>query len=81
MKTLEKQERTQTQLEDEVARRAYELWEQDGYQHGNHAKHWADAEKQVIGIVTSGEKQTTGSPPPQGRRDRVTMETRGNPDL
>jgi hypothetical protein len=34
---------------EEIARRAHELWEQDGRPEGRHEEHWMEAEKQLRG--------------------------------
>ena len=61
-------------FEDEVARRAYELWEQDGYQHGNHGKHWEEAERQLRG-KPAGE----GNPayPSLAAREEIVADNQG----
>jgi hypothetical protein len=33
--------------EEEIRKRAYELWEEGGSQHGRHMEHWLNAEKEV----------------------------------
>lgn len=38
---------------DEVARRAYELWQQEGCPEGHALKHWIEAEKQLHGLRLS----------------------------
>lgn len=35
---------------EEIARRARELWEQDGCQPGNDVKHWLEAEHQLRSV-------------------------------
>ncbi|MET0262651.1 MAG: DUF2934 domain-containing protein [Rariglobus sp.] len=50
------------ELEDEIARLAYELWAQDGYIHGNHGKHWLEAERQLRGAQVRGENSATPFP-------------------
>lgn len=32
---------------DAISRRAYELWEKDGSQHGRHLDHWYQAEREL----------------------------------
>ena len=34
---------------EEVARRAYQLWEADGRQDGRHEQHWVRAEHDLLG--------------------------------
>lgn len=38
-----------TPAHDEIARRAYELWRQEGCPEGRALKHWIEAEKQLRG--------------------------------
>lgn len=33
--------------EEKIRARAYALWERDGYAHGSHEQHWAEAERQI----------------------------------
>ncbi len=35
-------------VQDQIRRRAYELWEKDGREHGRDAEHWLQAEWEVI---------------------------------
>ena len=35
-------------LDEEIRRRAYELWEQSGYQAGHETEHWLLAESEII---------------------------------
>jgi hypothetical protein len=35
--------------EEQIRRRAYELYVQDGYQDGNHEEHWLAAERELRG--------------------------------
>lgn len=34
-------------LQDEIARRAYALWEENGRPDGEHERHWHEAERQL----------------------------------
>lgn len=34
-------------LQEQIRRRAYELWEQGGYEHGHDLKHWRQAEREL----------------------------------
>lgn len=36
---------------EEIARRAYELWEQSGHDEGNDRNHWLEAERQLRGCA------------------------------
>ena len=40
---------TPANAEEEIRRRAYELYEQDGRQHGRDREHWLRAEAEVLG--------------------------------
>lgn len=40
---------TDPTLRAEIARRAYELWKQDGCRHGEHERHWFEAERHILG--------------------------------
>ncbi|MDX2185844.1 MAG: DUF2934 domain-containing protein [Opitutaceae bacterium] len=52
---------------EEIARRAYELWEQEGRPHGTHERHWLNAERQVLGLaVSSGEPLLRAEPAKEG---------------
>ena len=39
--------------QDVIAARAYELWEESGYVHGQHEAHWRQAEEEVFGEAPS----------------------------
>lgn len=57
-----------------VARRAYELWEQDGRAHGNDVRHWEEAKRQLYSTPAPH-----GNPayPPKAERDRIVAENTG----
>jgi hypothetical protein len=74
MKTSDKKDMRENAIQDQIARRAYELWEQDGYRHGSHAKHWEDAERQLFGTVPTAENPEYSS---LATRDLTTMENAG----
>jgi len=44
-----------------VARRAYALYEKQGFQHGHAVKHWLEAEAQLIGGVERESQMHPGS--------------------
>ena len=48
------QEIRETVAHEEIARRAYELWEQDGCPEGRSEQHWSEAERQLRGSSFSG---------------------------
>ncbi|HEY8932009.1 MAG TPA: DUF2934 domain-containing protein [Rariglobus sp.] len=74
MKTSEKKDIRENAIQDQIARRAYELWEQDGYKHGQHAKHWEQAERQLFGTTPTPENPAYSA---MATRDRITMENAG----
>ena len=43
--------------EEQIAQRAYKLWQQRGGQHGNDLADWLQAERQIV------EQRVTGIPP------------------
>jgi Protein of unknown function (DUF2934) len=47
---------------DEVARRAYSIYENQGSQPGREVKHWLEAEAQLFGGVERESQMNTGSP-------------------
>ena len=47
--TEESRDIRETVSHDEIARRAHELWEQDGCPEGRSEQHWLEAEKQLRG--------------------------------
>ncbi len=54
--------------EDQIRRRAYELYVQSGCQHGHDLDHWLQAEYELIQLPTS---KIETLPPPKPRRGRV----------
>jgi len=40
-------------LDEEIRRRAYELWEQSGYQAGHETEHWLLAESEILSRYSS----------------------------
>jgi hypothetical protein len=40
-------QQNQRACEKEVSRRAYQLWEASGFQHGNDTAHWLAAENEI----------------------------------
>ncbi|ATC65228.1 hypothetical protein CMV30_15405 [Nibricoccus aquaticus] len=53
IKTGSKQDVREEVEHEEIARRAHELWEQDGRQDGRDQEHWIEAEKQLRGSAPS----------------------------
>lgn len=56
--------RANASVHDQIARRAHELWEQDGRPHGHHERHWLEAERQLRG-TPPGEQDALAHPPPE----------------
>ena len=47
---------------DQIATRAYELFVQDGFVHGNHVDHWLRAERELSAVVAVPQpKRTAGT--------------------
>jgi hypothetical protein len=47
---------TPRNAEEEIRRRAYELYEQEGRQDGRHQEHWLRAETEILGRRPHGRK-------------------------
>jgi len=45
-------------LDDEIRRRAYELWEENGHEAGREQEHWLSAEREVRGRYTAQRQQS-----------------------
>ncbi len=45
-------------LRAEIEKRAYEIWLNEGGNHGSDLDHWLQAERQVTGVPPSTEKET-----------------------
>jgi phosphoenolpyruvate synthase/pyruvate phosphate dikinase len=45
-------------LDDEIRRRAYELWEQQGCESGHQEEHWLLAEREILARYSSGRQQS-----------------------
>jgi hypothetical protein len=45
-----------------IARRAYELWQQEGCGHGSHERHWREAEHQLLGTPPAADLQPAAEP-------------------
>lgn len=44
-------------LDDEIRRRAYELWEQHGHESGHDEEHWLVAEREILARYHTGQRQ------------------------
>jgi hypothetical protein len=42
-------------LQEQIRRRAFELWEQSGQEHGRDTEHWLQAEQEVIQLTKTTE--------------------------
>src|SRR5206468_288354 len=38
-------------LQDRISGRAYELYQQSGYEHGQHLRHWLQAESETLPVI------------------------------
>jgi Protein of unknown function (DUF2934) len=45
-------------LDDEIRRRAYELWEENGREAGRDEDHWLSAEREILGRYTAQRQQS-----------------------
>ena len=45
-------------LDEEIRRRAYELWEQHGYESGHETEHWLLAETEVLSRYNGSRQQS-----------------------
>ena len=46
-------------LQEQIARRAHELWEQEGRPPGRDREHWLAAEEQILGLANPGVESAT----------------------
>jgi hypothetical protein len=47
----------ETVSHEEIARRAHEIWEQEGCPEGREQEHWLQAERQLLGLDSSRERE------------------------
>ena len=69
----------ETVTHEEIARRAHELWEQDGQPHGRDQEHWIEAEKQLRGSTfrkTAEAETGDGDAHAQARAIKASAERR-----
>ena len=45
-------------IDDEIRRRAYELWEENGREPGHEEEHWLSAEREIKGRYTAQRQQS-----------------------
>ena len=66
-------------LNEEIARVAYELFERDGRQHGKDKEHWSQAEEIVRARHAADEKkaETRKAPPVSTPQKNTTKKTQG----
>jgi hypothetical protein len=68
-------------LEERIKQRAYELWEADGRPQGQHAEHWARAERELTqaGAGRASAKTANGrAPNGAGKANRPSPSTSGS---
>jgi hypothetical protein len=46
---------------EQIAARAYEIFEREGYSHGNHVDHWLKAERELLEDATARPKRAAAS--------------------
>jgi hypothetical protein len=61
-------------LNEEIARMAYELYERDGRQDGKHEEHWLEAERIVRGTLAEQQVKTQA-----GKKETVIAEPKTMP--
>jgi len=60
----------ETTLQEQIARRAHELWEQEGRPKGRDCGHWLAAEEQILGLANPGVESATPWDDPASDRKR-----------
>jgi len=77
--TTQSQQIRETVAHEEIARRAHELWEQDGRQDGRDQEYWLQAEKQLRGSsFQNGADSDAGDAREQARAIKASAERRAN---
>lgn len=66
---------TPRNAEDEIRRRAYELYEQDGRHHGRDRDHWLRAEAEIIGRASDGHSSEDQARDARAERTRRTQKS------
>lgn len=57
---------------EEIARRAYKLWEESGYVHGHDREHWLEAESQLVAELIA--PQPSDEPVSQDPQEAITKD-------
>lgn len=70
---------SETAAHEEIARRAHELWEQEGRPEGRDADHWLEAERQLRG--TSNEPDASTDARAEARAIKASAERRARGSL
>ncbi len=61
-----------TPSQDEIARRAYSLWEENGRPDGEHERHWSQAEQQLR--ATPPAREGNGAYPSLPAREKIVAQ-------
>jgi hypothetical protein len=46
---------------EQIANRAYEIFEQEGFTHGNHLDHWLRAERELVKVAPTPAKRVAAT--------------------
>ena len=73
-------------LHDRISRRAYRIWEEEGWPHGREAEHWSRAEREIAPGAGPGpepipedDRSRAVAPPKPGRRPGASTKLGGTP--
>ncbi|MBI2678948.1 MAG: DUF2934 domain-containing protein [Candidatus Koribacter versatilis] len=66
---------TPRNAEDEIRRRAYELYEQDGRHHGRDREHWLRAEAEILARASDGRSSENQARDAHAERPRRTQKS------
>jgi hypothetical protein len=50
-----------TVTHEQIASRAYEIFEQEGFSHGNHLDHWLRAERELVNVAPAPAKRVAAT--------------------
>lgn len=67
-------------LHEEIARRAYEIWESEGRPEGRDVEHWVTAERQLLGADPEVTQTASGAVRTEEIADAVSGGKRGRPE-
>ncbi|APG93150.1 DUF2934 domain-containing protein [Sinorhizobium americanum] len=59
--------------EDRIRERAYEIWEREGRKHGDHERHWEEAEAELRKEESGIESSRRSSDPSDGQETAERM--------